>query len=1344
MQTNSSVSQNQLSESSGPTTRRTTRQARFGVALGRDLLETQVKQLRGLATRWQKLSDSFAVDSVVLSEKTQALQGDFRQRASQIASEHKRQIHDLLTEWDEQLDRVVGKAELGTLEKTQWERQTLKTLKAKRKDSQNKQENDHANTRARLESELEKARASARQSRDQAFSKLQTEQASLEELSTEIREWVALKTGGTPSTQSLQNSSIPPRSASSIDSLSAIAKEYEALKGKFLERKALLESSKAAHLMSAPMLGLLGVLAGGLALAVAYWLKSNPVILAVAGLLSAIVFPALLYMAALPWVGRSIRSTVQALFEEERELEGLLQRGRAIAEATLKRDLTRIEEAHRKDLAQAQERHNELMAQVESDYQTTKAATLESTAKDKQRFSQERIAELDRLNQSFPSLRGSLESKQTQTNRDFQRDSQSSLDKLRSTFQASQESLTKRWNEGIEQVQDYLKTTNRELEQRFPKWESPVFTNENWQRDEASLAIPLGKFQPYQSLLPDHPAHSRANEFKQLRNLADKLEAIGPMPLTYDLIGNGGLILRTEDPECRDQAHLVMRNVLLRAITAIPAGNLQVTVIDPEGLGKKYSWLMHLADVDPELVNHRVWTQPIHIANQLALITRHIEDVIQQSLRNEFRNLYEYNQKAGPMAIPYRIIVWSGFPFGLDDSSWQSLCSILSSGSRCGVGILIDWPSSIQCPTFADPNKLAEFALLGKITRSGPSGFSMRIDVPELSDFPVQLEPPPDESTVASIMQKHVVEASSIGKRIVPFSTIASDSSQLQKRCSAEGLEIPIGICDSGRVESLVLGEGTSQHVLIAGKTGSGKSSLLHTMISSAALEYSPQELRLVLLDFKKGVEFQVYAELQLSHTDIIGIESRREFGLSTLEYIDRILSARGEAFRQWGVQDLPSLKRKHPQVQLPRILVVIDEFQELFVEDDKISQQASMLMDRIVRQGRSFGVHLVLASQTLGGAYSLPRTTLAQMAVRIALQCDSADAMLILNEDNTAAERLRHSGQGIYNDAGGRLEANQNFQVAYLSKQEQLERLGKLPAVALPYSPTTNSIGRRVVFEGHKLAIWDTQSIRSALGAIPSSSTNRWTLGDSVSIEPAVIRTLEQAPGRNAMIVTSHDDLVASLVSSWIKTNETSAPLVLEPIAANTTIPPNAFCILDGSRSEDLAIQKLLVGLDGYPACQVHAHRDVEEVFKQLEVEYQRRTADPLQRHGSLVVFILNLAKFRELRREEDYSFGGDPEGGSKPDAVLNKLLSDGPSVGIHLCIWSDSAATLSRWLSRGSIRDIEIRVLGQMSANDSNQLIDSNQANRLDRNVMLVHDDADGKATKFRPFTLDSLLEK
>jgi len=91
-------------------------------------------------------------------------------------------------------------------------------------------------------------------------------------------------------------------------------------------------------------------------------------------------------------------------------------------------------------------------------------------------------------------------------------------------------------------------------------------------------------------------------------------------------------------------------------------------------------------------------------------------------------------------------------------------------------------------------------------------------------------------------------------------------------------LVIPLGVAGVGRTTSLRLGQGTSQHVLIAGKTGSGKSSLLHTLITSAALKYPPDQLRMLLLDFKKGVEFQIYAQQHLPHADIIGIESRREF----------------------------------------------------------------------------------------------------------------------------------------------------------------------------------------------------------------------------------------------------------------------------------------------------------------------------------------------------------------------------------------------------------------------------------------------------------------------------------
>ena len=70
-------------------------------------------------------------------------------------------------------------------------------------------------------------------------------------------------------------------------------------------------------------------------------------------------------------------------------------------------------------------------------------------------------------------------------------------------------------------------------------------------------------------------------------------------------------------------------------------------------------------------------------------------------------------------------------------------------------------------------------------------------------------------------------------------------------------------------------------------KTGSGKSTLMHVLITNLALWFSPDEIEFYLIDFKKGVEFQVYDQYQLPHAQVIAIESDREFGLSVLRKLD-------------------------------------------------------------------------------------------------------------------------------------------------------------------------------------------------------------------------------------------------------------------------------------------------------------------------------------------------------------------------------------------------------------------------------------------------------------------------
>ena len=94
----------------------------------------------------------------------------------------------------------------------------------------------------------------------------------------------------------------------------------------------------------------------------------------------------------------------------------------------------------------------------------------------------------------------------------------------------------------------------------------------------------------------------------------------------------------------------------------------------------------------------------------------------------------------------------------------------------------------------------------------------------------------------------------------VPFEQVAPPENEYWTATAAKELVVPIGRAGARRLQSVRLGKGTSQHLLVCGKTGSGKSTFLHAFITNAALIYSPDEVEFYLIDFKKGVEFKTYA----------------------------------------------------------------------------------------------------------------------------------------------------------------------------------------------------------------------------------------------------------------------------------------------------------------------------------------------------------------------------------------------------------------------------------------------------------------------------------------------------
>lgn len=897
---------------------------------------------------------------------------------------------------------------------------------------------------------------------------------------------------------------------------------------------------------------------------------------------------------------------------------------------------------------------------------------------------------------------------------DFEQKRQRRIADARATRSEHLRVMTGDWNATIADLETKIATVCQ-ADDRYPAdWLSIL--DSSWTLpEELPDGIRIGDYRlelgRLRGGIPKHPA------------LADTPQQFH-WPARLAFPGNPSLCLKAPLAG-RASALAILQVAMLRLLTQLPPGKVRFTILDPIGLGESFSAFMHLADFDELLISSRIWTEPTQIDEQLAGLTDHMESVFQKYLRGEYESIEDYNHEAGEVAEPYRILVVAAFPNGFSDRAAERLGSILASGARCGVFPLIIADPGQRTPMRFEPDRLDD---AGCVLEWADREFVLKS-----SDGVVALEPdaPPPAAEFAAIVRK-VGEASKYVRRVeVPFRRVIPTEADYWSGDSRRGLEAPLGRAGARRLQSFHLGTGTSQHALIAGKTGSGKSTLLHVLVTNLALRYGPDELNFYLVDFKKGVEFKVYATSGLPHARVIAIESDREFAVSVLERLGEILRQRGERFREAGVQDIGAFRDAHPGEAMPRILLIVDEFQEFFTQDDRHAQSASLLLDRLVRQGRAFGMHVLLGSQTLGGAYSLARSTMGQMAVRIALQCSEADAHLILSEDNTAARLLTRPGEAIYNDANGMLEGNSPFQIAWLSDEQQRAALESVAQLArergLEMSPP-------IVFEGNIPA--DPAGNRELtervqrVGQLEDMGPLTAWLGESVAITGPTEVTLASRSGANLLLVGPDEAsargvitaAVASFAADEPSTDDESLPMV------SLLTPYND---VDGNSPWD-TLERALAG-----RLRLGGSGDVAEFVGELANELEQRK-DGRENRAARLLIIDDLGRFRDLRKSDDeFSFGGfDRDQTPSVSKQFATILRDGPALGIHVVCWCDTFNNVNRSLGRQLLREFELRVAFQMSPADSSNLIDSAAAGRLGANRALLYRDDRGTVEKFRPY--------
>lgn len=785
------------------------------------------------------------------------------------------------------------------------------------------------------------------------------------------------------------------------------------------------------------------------------------------------------------------------------------------------------------------------------------------------------------------------------------------------------------------------------------------------------------------------------------------------LPLALSFPQEGSLLIETDDDGGR-WAPEVMNQILFHLLSQVPPGGVHLTIIDAVGLGQNFAGLMHLADYEPALINRRIWTQREHIEERLQELNEHIEKVIQMYLRNEYATITEYNEQAGSVAEKYRFLVIAGLPAGFGETAVARLKSILSSGARCGVFTLIHWDRRQTLPEGLVPDDLRKNSLRlvrerGRVSFGGVATLA--------------LDPAPSDEMTA-VLAHQIGQASIDSNRVqVPFSIVAPK--EMWSESTTNELRIAIGRTGATKLQYLAIGKGTKQHALLAGKTGSGKSTLLHIIITNLALTCSPEEIEFYLIDFKKGVEFKCYADAKLPHAQVVAIESDREFALSVLHRIDEELKHRGELYRKLGVQDLAGYKRVGGSEPMPRAMLIIDEFQEFFVEDDAVAQGAALLLDRIVRQGRAFGIHVFLGSQTLGGAYTLARTTLGQMVIRIALQCNEADAALIMDEGNTAARMLSRPGEGIYNDAAGAVEGNSPFQVVWLTDEERDGHLAKVTQLG-----QERGFGKKrpIVFEGNMPAdVRDNPLLTAALENPPAKvpADPRVWLGLPNAIKGPTEAMFPRQSGRHLLLVGQNDEAIAAIFGLAIIGLSAQHPRDKAPVFYLV------HSALSGTADSDFLEA---TGTKGH--AKITQGHEAADFIAEIHAEMKRRADEGSAGDAPIFLLIHGLQKFRKLRYEEDFSFSGDDS--PKPGNQLNEIINEGPSLGIHLITSLDTLNNVQRCLSRKALSELGMRVLFQMSANDSASLIDSPKAASLGLNRALFYSEHESRMETFRPFAL------
>lgn len=637
----------------------------------------------------------------------------------------------------------------------------------------------------------------------------------------------------------------------------------------------------------------------------------------------------------------------------------------------------------------------------------------------------------------------------------------------------------------------------------------------------------------------------------------------------------------------------------------------------------------------------------------------HLKDSLREKMAKaleEYGDVAKYNDSKNRVVVPYDVVVINDYQKCVNEMS--DLDALFENGHKGGIYFIL--MNNLDFKSDRDIDSLMALKDFYQILEAENFGNYSK-------DAFIRCTPILDNPILAKACFNYINEGAELPQvavASVDYDKILSKGFETIDKA----MVIPVGSSENGELVDFTIDTVSHIHCFIIGQSGTGKSVFLHDVIIGAMVKYSPDELELYLMDFKiGGVEFNRYRNEK--HVKALLVDnSDIQITLEILRDISNKMRERGKQLRASGVSNIVEYNQVNPTKKMPRIVFIADECHVMFPtmnsKDTKLYREISEILQKIAKEGRSQGVHLVLATQTIAQA-EISSEILNNISDFYLLKCSPSDSERLVRGSVDTTSGLK-TGQVLHHD----IDHDVVFKSTYLTTSQTLEIIKKIN------DKTKASKNEQFYFVGSQIFEIDDE-VKNLL----TEKGDAIAFGRSIDtkMEPVVIPLRNEYADNVMLFGINDEEQVSRTTMASIKSLRIS----------NKNIKIKVINCLS---AEQRNTTKMLNDWENKGEIELLNPQNCGGELVNIANSIMERTAEPT------VLYILGQERFRELRMDMEIAFtkptvaaddfGFDSSMFTAGDSgsmnfnsyqkAIEYILKNGAEVGVHVILQIDKPKQL------------------------------------------------------------------